>query len=241
MNRNLLYFIIFYDGWHSIYEKNEFLHVESIKSYSFLRQLHFLTLDDGKNFHVLSFLTELWLFEIMHKFYWFALILWSSIWFYIILLNTFCVHSSYLLTYLFITEINISSSRLESTATATVKNPRNASEIEVDDNNPEEITTPKMETVPDSETTTNVISNTEVGATINTRDTTPLHIPSSPTRSRQSLLHDHHYEASPQSLRIQLALARKTIKKQKDECRSYKQQIKRLSTKIRFLKDIVQT
>lgn len=74
-------------------------------------------------------------------------------------------------------------------------------------------------------------------------------IPGTPTGSRQEkklpsinlLRHDHYYEKSPRSLKMRLALARKTIKRQEEERRLNRQQMKRLRTKINSLKDIVKT
>ncbi|EFN83621.1 hypothetical protein EAI_06570 [Harpegnathos saltator] len=118
-------------------------------------------------------------------------------------------------------------------------------------------TTTEIETITDLETAANIGNNADMETinfnTINVDCTTDI-IPTSlisntPTGSHKKkrpntpvsilLRHDHRYENSPRSLKRQPASACKLIRIYKKECKSNGQRIKRLTTKISFLKGIV--
>lgn len=155
--------------------------------------------------------------------------------------------------------MNVSSSKMEATAAASLEKSESAVEMEATaDLETVEIVTsdPEMETTAEIETAADMESTTEMETTIDvvcTRDMVPAPlIPNTATVSRQkrrpntpvsidSVRHDHRYENSLESLKIQLASARKTIRKFEEERKSNQKRIKRLTTKISSLKDIVRT
>ncbi|TGZ49475.1 hypothetical protein DBV15_12192, partial [Temnothorax longispinosus] len=139
------------------------------------------------------------------------------------------------------TKINVLSSKVEATAAASFEKSESAAD---------------METTVDSETAVYIETDADMDTTIDvdsTRDMVPVPIilststdrpqkrrPNTPV-SIYSMRHDHHYEASPRSYKRKLTSALSTIKKLSKECKLNKQRVKRLTTKISSLKDIVRT